>query len=77
MKMIKMLIASSILVAGAASAITVDQVSSSANVNVKVENGVATLWGNVDSNFEKIQAGIAAAKIEGVERVQNNIFFTN
>ena len=74
MKMIKTLIAASILVAGSASAITVDQVTSSANVNVKVENGVATLWGTVDSHFDRTQAGYAAAQIDGVDEVRNLLF---
>ena len=80
MKMIKTLVAATVLSAfaiGSASAITIDDVSSSTNVNVTVKNGVATLFGNVDSNFEKQQAAQAAAKIEGVDSVRNLLTFSN
>ena len=78
MKMIKTLIAASVLATvaiGSASAMTIDQGTSSTDVNVKVENGVATLFGHVDNNFEKYQAAQAASMIDGVESVRNLLTF--
>jgi len=80
MKLIKTLIAASILslaAVGSASAITVSDVTSSANVRITVENGVATLFGHVDSSFERYQVGQAAKKIDGVDRVRNLLLFSN
>lgn len=80
MKLIKSLIAASILAtvaAGSASALTVDQATSSANVNLKVENGVATLWGSVDGNLDRAQAAYAASMIGGVEEVRNLLTYSN
>ena len=80
MKMIKSLVAATFLATvafGSAHAITIDDATSSANVNITVVNGVATLFGNVDSQFESIQAANAAAKIDGVESVRNLLVFSN
>jgi len=77
MKTVKILLAASVLMAGAATAAPFHQISSSANVNIKIENGVATLWGNVDSSFDRAQAGRAAAKLEGVKKVRNLLSFSN
>lgn len=80
MNTLKTLIAAAALATltiGSASAITLDTVTSSVNVNVTVQNGVATLYGSVDSNFERIQAGNAAAKLDGVEQVRNLLTYTN
>ncbi len=78
MKMLKTVIAATVLslaVMGSASALTLNQVSSSVGIRVTIENGVATLFGHVDSNFERIQAANAAKKLEGVERVRNLLTF--
>lgn len=67
------------LVAGSASAMTpktLTGVSSSTNVNVTVKDGIATLFGTVDSSFERVQAANAAAKLDGVERVRNLLTFS-
>ncbi len=80
MKMIKTLAAATVLATvafGSTNAITLDNVSSSTNLNVTVNNGVATLFGNVDSQFESVQAERAAAKIDGVESVRNLLNFSN
>ena len=62
--------------AGSASAITVDQVTSSANVRINVENGVATIFGTVDDHSEKVLLSQAAAKIDGVDSVRNLVLAT-
>ena len=77
MKLAKTLLAATILAtAGAASAASIDEVSSSANVRVTVNNGVATLHGNVDNNFERVQAASKALQIDGVNRVLNLITYS-
>lgn len=81
MKMIKSLVAAAVLsiaaVGVASAAITVDQLTSSADVRVVVKDGVATVTGNVESNFDRVRVGQAAAKIEGVNEVRNLIFFSS
>ncbi len=80
MKTLKTLIAAAALATltiGSASALTLDTIASPAKVRVTVNNGVATLYGNVENNFERLQAAKAAAKIEGVERVRNLLIFSN
>ncbi|MGB5987520.1 MAG: BON domain-containing protein [Desulfobacterales bacterium] len=42
-------------------------------INVVMKNGVANLYGTVDTYFEKTQAGDAAAKADGVIMVENNL----
>ena len=81
MKTVKTLVAASILslaaVGVASAAVGLSQTTSSANINVTVKDGVATLTGNVESNFDRIRAAQAAAKIEGVKEVRNLIFFSS
>jgi len=80
MKTIKTLIAATLLTSfamGSANALTVQDVTSSANVRVQVENGVATIFGNVESGFDKQLVAQQAKKIEGVERVRNLLTFSN
>ena len=80
MKMIKTLFAATVLsvfAIGSASALTLEGISSPEKVNITVQNGVATLFGNVDSNFEKHLAAKAAAELEGVDRVRNLLIFSN
>ncbi len=43
------------------------------NITVDVINGVANLYGTVDSYFEKAQADDVAARVSGVVAVDNNI----
>ncbi len=83
MKLTKSIIATALiagsLVAGSASAMTpvnIDGLSSSTNVNVSVKDGVATLFGSVDSQFERIQVANAAKKLEGVNQVRNLLTFS-
>ena len=62
--------------AGTASAFTVSG-ASSADLNVVINDGVATVFGHVDSLFEQKMAGNAAAEIEGVEEVRNLVTYSN
>lgn len=62
---------------GPISAHRLNSPTSSVNVNLTVKDGVATLYGNVDSQFESVQAGKEAAKIEGVHKVRNLLFYSN
>ena len=81
MKMMKTVISSvfvaGVLMSAAASANVLSGVTASTNVRVNVEDGVATLYGTVDSQFERTQAGVAAKNLEGVDEVRNLIVFTN
>ena len=75
-------IAASLVIAGAmlagnASALTLDEVSNSTNLNVVVKDGVATLFGHVETQFESIRAEAAAGDIEGVDEVRNTLTFSN
>jgi len=71
MKALKTLAATTILVTGSASAATLDGVDTASDIQVQVENGVATLSGRADNNFDSIQAELAAERIDGVEAVRN------
>jgi len=71
MKILKTLAATTILVTGSASAAILDGVSTASDIHVHVENGVATLSGRADNNFDSIQAELAAERIDGVEAVRN------
>lgn len=68
-----------LLVAGSASAmITSAPVTgvvglSGATVNYTIENGVVTLFGDVDSGIESALVQAHVAKFEGVEKVKNLI----
>ncbi len=42
-------------------------------VSVVVADGVATLWGMVESDAERSALGVAAERVAGVSRVENNI----
>jgi len=46
---------------------------SSSNISVKVDNGVATLFGYVDSSHESALAQAHVEQIDGVDRVINLI----
>jgi len=62
---------------GIANAATIDSIPgvSSANINVNVENGVATLFGNTDTASERKLAERHVAKLEGVDRVINLVTY--
>ena len=81
MKMVKTtlvsILAAGALLAATANATTLSGVSSSTNLRVSVSDGVATLYGTVDSQFEKTRAGAEAKKLEGVEEVRNYLLFTD
>ncbi len=55
-------------------AIEVQSAVSSGNVNVRLVNGTAVLTGRVASAYDSNAAVRAAARYEGVERVDNRIF---
>ena len=71
MKVLKTLAASTILVTGSASAVMLDGVSTASDIQVQVENGVATLSGRAENGFDSIQAELAAERIDGVDTVRN------
>jgi len=80
MKMIKTLVAATLITMfaiGSAQALTVKDVTSSTNVRITVNNGVATLFGNVESSFDRDLVARQAKKIDGVERVNNLLTFSN
>jgi len=80
MKTIKTLIAATLLTSfamGSANALTIQDVTSSTNVRVQVQNGVATIFGNVESGFDKQLVAQQTKKIEGVDRVRNLLKFSN
>jgi len=80
MKLIKTLAAATlmtIMAMGSAQALTVKDVTSSTNVRITVQNGVATLFGNVESSFDKELVARQARKIDGVERINNLLTFSN
>jgi osmotically-inducible protein OsmY len=43
------------------------------DIRVEVENGIARLYGTVDSYFDKAQADDVAARVDGVVAVDNNL----
>jgi CBS domain-containing protein len=43
------------------------------HVSVVVADGVATVWGMVESDAERTALGVAAEQVPGVSRVENNI----
>ena len=57
--------------AGSALAAPLSLATNSTNVQLDVENGIATIYGNVDSPMEKTLVGNEAAKLDGVEEVRN------
>ena len=73
-KLIATAVLASAFVAGTAFAAPLDGFAgSSVNVNVAVDNGIATLTGHVESNLDRSMAAQGAAKLEGVEEVRNLI----
>ena len=63
-------------VAGAAAAANIGSVPGvNGNVNVVVNNGVATVYGHVDSSFERNLTGKYVGSQAGVDRVINLITF--
>ena len=50
-----------------------DHVVKGGGLEVKVENGVATLSGSVELPVQKEKAGAVARKVKGVKQVVNNI----
>ena len=80
MKLIKTLAVATLMTTmamGSAQALTVKDVTSSTNVRITVQNGVATLFGNVESSFDKELVARQARKIDGVERINNLLTFSN
>ena len=57
--------------AGSALAAPLSLATISTNVQLDVANGIATIYGNVDSPIEKTLVGNEAAKLDGVEEVRN------
>jgi len=62
---------------GAANAATLDSIPgvTSPSVNVNVNDGVATLFGQVDTASERKLAERHVAKLEGVDRVINLVTY--
>ena len=71
MKMLKILIAASFLIAGSASAVQFNNPTSSSNVRVTINGGVATVFGNVESYFDRQLVEREVKKIAGVTSVRN------
>ena len=74
MKTIKSLLIASAFAVGSASAMTLDEIPNT-DVNLKVEKGIATLFGSVDSELERNLAERVAENIDGVEKVRNLLKF--
>lgn len=77
-------IIASIVIAGAmfagtasAAAPGLNKLTSSTNVNLTVKDGVATLFGSVDSGLERKLIASAAAKLDGVDSVRNLVTLSN
>ena len=67
-------ILASVFVAGSVLAAPLkDFEGSSADVNVVINSGIATLTGHVESNLDRTMAAKSAAELEGVEEVRNLI----
>ena len=43
------------------------------HVSIVVADGVATVWGMVESDVERLAIGVAAERVPGVSRIENNI----
>ena len=63
-----------LMAAGPAFGSVITGATSSTNVNYTIEDGVATIYGTVDSNMEKTMVGYNAADLEGVDEVRNLLF---
>ena len=55
----------------------IDQSTSSANVHYNVEDGVATVYGSVDSQLEKTLVARDTAALDGVESFRNLLIVNN
>ena len=60
-----------LMAAGSAFGSVITDATSSTNVHYTIEDGVATIYGTVDSNMEKTVVGNNAADLEGVDEVRN------
>lgn len=69
------LFATVILAGSAYSAPLTEFAGSSVDVNVAINNGIATLTGHVESALDRFSAGNIAAGMAGVEEVRNLITF--
>lgn len=69
--------AATLLSATSAFATPYTNASSSANVQYNIEDGIATIYGSVDSPIEKTLVEHAILGLDGVESVSNNLFVTN
>ena len=73
-KLIATTLLASAFVAGSALAAPLNGFAgSSPDVNVVVNNGIATLTGHVESNLDRSMAAKAAANLDGVTEVRNLI----
>lgn len=77
MNILKALVTATVLATGPASAYTGGDSSGSGDLNLKIENGVATLLGSVDSSSERILAERLVAKMDGVEQVHNLLTYSS
>lgn len=80
MKLLKQITIATVLVLGsigAASATTLETLPgvTGTNINLRIDNGVATLFGQADSGGESKIAERHVAKMEGVDRVINLVTY--
>jgi BON domain-containing protein len=54
-------------------ALTDDAKIQAAGIDVTAQNGTVTLWGTAATQSERNRAGAAAAKVQGVSRVENKL----
>ena len=54
-------------------ALTDDARIQAAGIDVTAQNGTVTLWGTAATQSEKNRAGAAAAKVQGVNSVENRL----
>jgi len=64
-------------IASNAEQISLAEFSSMTNCSIKLEYGVATLYGHVPSQFESVQAENAAQDLEGVVEVRNYVTYSS
>jgi len=76
-KLLSAAIALPLLFAGAISAASIDGSTSSTNVYYTVNDGVATVYGNVESAIEKTTIETNLERLEGVDDVRNLIVVSN
>ena len=70
------LLATAIVAGSAYAAPLADFAGSSVDVNIAINNGIATLTGHVESALDRFSAGNMAARIDGIEEVRNLITFS-